>query len=293
MMAGNPDIWSSPEPAVSMLPFSSSIEWVPLPEVKTLRESQSYSNLHNIVPNGTYNSHSSPVMNSTVSHLDNIQSTKTPTNLTILSLGSSLTNQSTSHPIINSQGTPLSSNSGPSASIPHLDPSHLDELWKQFLKTVVIPSNNGYGCNCHLKPSENEPVFNPLPLGKENESVANNGHMYRTQTPHSKTIVPIDTPFSYSYSSKETQTGTVPRYEPIIDVTTPLHMESTPTLEKLSLQEACYLMKKKFIINSKKRQETIKQKMAKRELQPWQRELQPWQPKAPPIIKPSTVYPTS
>ena len=323
-MAG---IWNSPEPVTVRRMSPSTVDWVPLPEVEPLRESKSYSNpgYTEYVPPKRYTSYSSPVLTS--KHPANIQPS-TPSNLTIMSLGTSSTTQPRLG--MSSEVTPGTTTSTNRVSNPtsHLDPAHLDELWKKFLETVVIPDNqnSGCGCNCHLKnppidprSTGNPPVYDFSPPGKENaftnyipknEFIRHNASHPKTR---SKTSIPVDTSshttdttgqFStssyhshshsnpHSYVSKETQTSTIPNtfipsYIPTSDATnktTPTCMESS-TLEKLTLQEACYLMKKRFIINSKKRQETINQRMAQRRRH---KELLPWQPMAPPtVMKPS------
>ncbi len=309
---------------------SPMIEWVPLPEVK-LHESKTWYSCetsplsgHNLI-----HSYSSPAITTKHQPL-----TSPASNLTILSLESSQTvlsgKPTEPRPPMSSD---MSSEGLPIINPSQLDPTHLDQLWKRFLETVVISGNkqSGCGCSCHMtKPQFNVPPVKPSAFNISPPQASS--HHYRSATPvwpdRGTNTPPNDTPtpmYTHPQSTqsrsphtlygrstethshtpnpscvtRDTQT-TPPRGHINITVApgyppspAPINTtaDSSTTLERLTLQEACYLMKKDFIVNSRKRQDTISAKTIDR-IRNGQRRLLPRQLlPAPPITNKSSSPP--
>ena len=299
----------------------SSTEWVPLPEVKPKKTESAIQNscsldftpslsYHDYLAGkkgwNSYGSHSSPLLTSQkYSPLEASSDSKNRTpNLTILSLASSLTGQSPY-----TLATPTASSASNSGS--HhvsINPTQLDELWRRFLKTVVIPKDgqqpSGCGCNCHMTKvdsSDTTPVPVSSPCTQDTSSTVrpltfdispaisrSKGNPFNSVKPYSHT--PLVTNYLHRKKSGiKTNLGTsipvngepnrfhfmedamwstpcdIPtKDKPVSLATAQRTTKPSNTLEKLTLQEACSLMKRNFIANSKRRQEAIMERQSRR-----------------------------
>lgn len=349
----------------------SAIDWVPLPEVKSDRgrtgEDVSGSQSHHRY------AYSSPVLST---HQPSSSNPRQPpggedtplTNLTIMSLGSSSTgqtsqviqprplsttllNDSTSTTREGVSGTKInidsaqsstgqtieprplsttllndstSTREGVSGTGINIDSAQLDELWRKFLETVMIPrepSQHTCNCSCHVtRPRPSVPPISvnmPHPLGKPPcfsvsppkkvlTSEKTRPELLNAEKSHSESFIPTKTqthvhsvrnrtplnnillnnhdttlttntqsdsetsiPSPHSHFPKEAQTSSMYIHNPTKGVllTTPTRPNNLPsTLEKVSLQEACQLLKKGFIKRCEERQETIKRRAIHRPL---------------------------
>lgn len=338
------------------LPTESPVDWVPLPEVKS--EGRARIGHLNRENTPEYSQHmryaySSPVLRSSNApngvatliqqHPSPVEGQTPVTNLTIMSIGSSSTGQTSQitqqplhtegpppalpPPLVNTTSTTTSNTSSSStvtregAEGINIDSAQLDALWKQFLETVMLPRNPSHHactCSCHVttrplveitptsnarlnvphslgKPphfSVSPPTINPLipektnskphfktfiPVGQAqdrnqmplNNTMLNDHDTANTQ-PDSQTSTPVP---PHPQISKETQTSSTYVHNPtksvLINAIPPFpNQRVPPTLEKVSLQEACQLLKKDFIRRSEERQENIKRKAINRPLLP-------------------------